>query len=180
MREWEELTLFWGLQWLARRSKHGFHARGWTAKDEAGGRRGKKGKRRAFSRWISWVSPPVLSKSIVRSGDSVIKDFSKSGILEIGIQTLLSMVTSEVELHPDLLHSEGRLWGIQQVRMFVTVLFQRENIMFVPFEHFLPFCHVTTSDFQSILKGFYVIRRQKVEYLRWKEKDEWLQFFLIN
>lgn len=60
---------------------------------------------------IDFLNKPTgLSQSAMKSRIGVIKDFYKSSILEIGIQSLLSMVTGrgftyEVVLHTNLLYS---------------------------------------------------------------------------
>lgn len=55
---------------------------------------GRKKKKKTCFQLVDFLSKPTgLSQSIMRSGISVIKDFSNSGILEIGIESLLSMVT---------------------------------------------------------------------------------------
>lgn len=59
-----------------------------------GKRWGREGDKRAFSWWISEVSlHAALSQSISKSGIWVIKDFSRRGILEIGTESQLSMLT---------------------------------------------------------------------------------------
>lgn len=68
-------------------SKRGFHAT--TAKDEAG--RGEK-KKTGFQLVDFWSKPSGLSQSIASSRIWVIKDFSRTGILEIGIESPLSML----------------------------------------------------------------------------------------
>lgn len=92
-----------GLERLASDAKHGFHAR--TAKDEL-----FRGGKTCFQ-LIDFLNKPTgLSQSAMKSRIGVIKDFYKSSILEIGIQSLLSMVTGrgftyDVVLHTNLLYS---------------------------------------------------------------------------
>lgn len=63
----------------------------------------------------------------MRSVDAVIKDFPKSGIPEIGIESPLRMVTFEVVIHTHLLYSKATVWAFQ-VSVFITYKAQKRAI----------------------------------------------------